>query len=133
VADSALFDSGKADINARAQTLLDGICAILADYADQIQMVRIEGHTDDRPIHTAQFKSNWELSTTRAVNVLKRLLEAAPVGADKLSAVGYGEFHPAADNLSDAGRAQNRRVDFVIETLLAPAEPGLTAQPIPSP
>ncbi|HBM74997.1 MAG TPA: flagellar motor protein MotB, partial [Clostridiaceae bacterium] len=77
---------------------------------------RIEGHTDNRPINNEQFDSNWELSTSRAVNVLRRLLDISKIKPDKFSAVGYGEFHPIADNNTASGRAQNRRVDFIIET-----------------
>ncbi|HBM81310.1 MAG TPA: flagellar motor protein MotB, partial [Clostridiaceae bacterium] len=70
---------------------------------------------DNRPINNKQFKSNWELSTSRAVNVLKRLLEISKLGPEKFSAVGYGEFHPIANNNTATGRTQNRRVDFIIE------------------
>lgn len=116
VSDSVLFDSGKAEITSQAEPLLDRISEILTENADFIKMVRIEGHTDNRPINTKQFDSNWELSTSRAVNVLRRLLETAPLGPDKFSAVGYGEFHPVVDNSNDVNRAKNRRVDFIIET-----------------
>ena len=80
-------------------------------------MVRIEGHTDNRPMHSRQFQSNWELSTSRAVNVLKHLAESSPIEPAKFSAVGYSEFHPIADNRTEAGKAKNRRVDFIIETM----------------
>ena len=116
MADSALFESGRADINSKAEQVLGSISSILTEYADIIKMVQIEGHTDNRPINTGQFKSNWELSTSRAVNVLKQLIEISPLKPEKFSAVGYSEFHPIADNNTAAGRAQNRRVDFVIET-----------------
>jgi chemotaxis protein MotB len=117
VAVSVLFDSGRADINSNAEELLGSISEILSGYADSIKMVRIEGHTDDRPIKTKLFDSNWELSTSRAVNILRRLLEISPLGPEKFSAVGYGEFHPIAENDTAANRAQNRRVDFVVETV----------------
>ena len=77
-------------------------------------MIRIEGHTDDVPISTKQFNSNWALSTSRAVSVLARLLEISEISPDRFSAVGYGEFHPIAGNNTAKGRAQNRRVDFII-------------------
>lgn len=114
--DSALFDSGQATIDPKAEKILNNISNILENYKDSINMVRIEGHTDNRPIHNEQFNSNWELSTSRAVNILKRLLEVSSLGADKFSAVGYSEFHPIADNNTAMGRALNRRVDFIIET-----------------
>jgi len=118
MADSALFDSGRAVIKSDADQLLDNIAAILTEYADFIKMVRIEGHTDNRPINTLQFGSNWELSTTRAVNVLRRLLEISQMEPEKYSAVGYSEFYPIADNDTPEGRALNRRVDFIIETII---------------
>ncbi len=119
MADSALFDSAKAEINPTAGQLLGSISGILTEYMDDIQMVRIEGHTDNRPINTKQFNSNWELSTSRAVNVLRRLLEISPLEPEQFSAVGYSEFYPISDNDTAAGRALNRRVDFIIETVSA--------------
>lgn len=116
MADSALFNPAQAEINPEAEEVLACVSSILIEYGDFIKMVRIEGHTDDRPIKTKQFESNWELSTARAVNVLKRLLEISSLGSKKFSAVGYSEFYPIADNSTEAGRAQNRRVDFIIET-----------------
>ena len=113
---SVLFDSGRAEITHDAEPLLDKISEILTEYADPIKMVRIEGHTDNRPINTKLFDSNWELSTSRAVNVLRRIAETSVLGPEKFSAVGYGEFHPIADNDTSAGRAKNRRVDFIIES-----------------
>jgi chemotaxis protein MotB len=116
-ADSVFFKSGRAEINSNAEPLLGRISEILTEYADSIKMVRIEGHTDNIPMKNKQFDSNWELSTSRAVIVLRRLLEITQLGPDKFSAVGYGEFHPIADNDAAAGRTLNRRVDFIIETL----------------
>ena len=116
MADSALFDPAQAEINPQADEVMECVSDILAEYGSIIQMVRIEGHTDDRPINTKQFNTNWELSTARAVNVLKRLLEISTLGSKKFSAVGYSEFYPIADNATPEGRAQNRRVDFIIET-----------------
>jgi chemotaxis protein MotB len=76
--------------------------------------LRIEGHTDNVPIHTASFDSNWELSTTRATHIARMLIEMHAIDAAKISAAGYAEFHPVADNGTDQGRAQNRRVDIVV-------------------
>ncbi len=116
MADSALFEPAQAEINPDSEQVLASVSTILTEYGDLIEMVRIEGHTDNRPINNKQFSTNWELSTARAVNVLKRLLEISTLGSKKFSAVGYSEFYPIADNETEAGRAQNRRVDFVIET-----------------
>ena len=76
--------------------------------------LRLEGHTDNVPISTAQFPSNWELSTARATNGLKYLLKNFDVDANKISATGYAEFRPIADNATPEGRARNRRVDLVM-------------------
>lgn len=116
VSDSVLFNSGKADINPAAEQLLGRISDIFTAHAGDIEGIRIEGHTDDRPIKNEQFDSNWELSTSRAVNVLRWLAGRSPLGPEKFSAVGYGEFHPIADNGTAENRAKNRRVDFLIET-----------------
>ncbi|WP_455717037.1 OmpA family protein [Anaerosporobacter sp.] len=117
VAASVFFDSGQAEINASSESLLSIISEILVKYDGSTKMIRIEGHTDNRPIKTSQFDSNWELSTTRAVNVLRWLLEESELDPKKLSAVGYSEFYPIANNKTEAGRAKNRRVDFFIEAV----------------
>jgi chemotaxis protein MotB len=76
--------------------------------------LRVEGHTDNMPINSAQFPSNWELSTARATNGLKYLIKHFDVDPDKISATGYAEFRPIADNTTPEGRAKNRRVDLVM-------------------
>jgi chemotaxis protein MotB len=76
--------------------------------------LRIEGHTDNVPIHTAEFDSNWELSTARATHIARILLNLNAIPANRLSAAGYAEFHPVASNETPEGRAENRRVDLVI-------------------
>jgi chemotaxis protein MotB len=76
--------------------------------------LRIEGHTDNVPIHTAEFDSNWELSTARATGIARLFLDMKSIPADRLSAAGYAEFHPVATNDTAEGRAENRRVDLVV-------------------
>ena len=76
--------------------------------------IRVEGHTDNVPIHTAQFPSNWELSTARATFLLQYLISTTQIPAPRLSAVGYGEYRPVASNDTSEGRASNRRVDLVV-------------------
>ncbi len=104
------FESGKA-------TLLPGAADKLRRTADVLKQhgleVRVEGHSDDQPIHTQSFQSNWELSTARATNVLSLLLQTG-FPAVKLSVAGYGPYHPVADNATSSGRAMNRRVDLVV-------------------
>jgi chemotaxis protein MotB len=109
--DSVLFDSGKAIIIENAKVILNNIAKILSEVDKNI---RVEGHTDNRPINTPQFPSNWELSTQRAVNVLKYFIEVNGLAPVRLSAVGYGEYHPVDDNVTAEGRQKNRRVDIVI-------------------
>jgi chemotaxis protein MotB len=108
--DSVLFAKGKADILPQAVTVLNKLSAV---FGGMDNYIRIEGHTDNLPIHTRQFPSNWELSTTRATNVLRFLLDEG-VSGERLSAVGYGEFHPIAPNDNEEDRRKNRRVDIVI-------------------
>ncbi len=76
--------------------------------------LRIEGHTDNVPIHNAEFDSNWELSSARATKIARIFLEMNAMPADRLSAAGYAEYHPVAPNDTPEGRAQNRRVDLVV-------------------
>lgn len=108
--DSVLFDKGKAYLKPEAKIVLQNVGEILKSIDKHI---RIEGHTDDLPINTPQFPSNWELSTTRATNVLRYLLELG-LEPKTLSAVGYGEYHPLVPNENEESRQKNRRVDIVI-------------------
>jgi chemotaxis protein MotB len=112
--DNVLFDSGSADLKNNAREILSKITLAIKTYKDSIEMIRIEGHTDNVQTNTPQFPTNWELSTARAVEVLRFLIETRQVDPDIISAVGYGEYHPIADNNVQAGRDRNRRVDFVI-------------------
>lgn len=107
---SLLFPSGDAVPNELAFTLIDKVAKILAPYENP---VHVEGFTDNLPISTAQFPSNWELSTARAASIV-RMLAMDGVNPGRLAAVGYGEFQPVADNASAEGRARNRRVVLVI-------------------
>lgn len=109
--DSVLFDSGQADLKPAAMAVLARLAETVKGLPNQI---RIEGHTDDRPIRTVRYPSNWELSTARATNVIRYLIEQCGLSPKRLSAAGYGEYRPVADNSSEAGRARNRRVDIVL-------------------
>ncbi|MFY9174732.1 MAG: flagellar motor protein MotB [Peptococcia bacterium] len=108
--DSVLFESSKADILPASRQILSEVGRVLLNTENN---VRIEGHTDNLPINTPRFPSNWELSTSRATNVLRFLIEEG-ISPDRLSAVGYGEYHPIASNDIAEGRQKNRRVDIVI-------------------
>jgi chemotaxis protein MotB len=105
------FDSGSASIKPGAEKAFARVAAILRAHSCEL---RIEGHTDNVPIHTAQFASNWELSTARASGLVRSLVDVYGVSPALLSAAGYAEFHPAASNETSQGRALNRRVDLVI-------------------
>jgi len=84
--------------------------------------LRIEGHSDDQPIHTLQFRSNWELSTARAMAVMQLLVDDSVFDPRKISVVGYGQYRPIADNATPEGRRMNRRVDLVV-VAEAPPQP----------
>ncbi len=105
------FDSGSATLRPAAVPALDRIASILAIRTCRI---RIEGHTDNIPIHSANMASNWELSTARAIELVRLLIVRYNFSPTRLAAAGYAEYHPIASNASAAGRAQNRRVDLVI-------------------
>lgn len=105
------FPSGQADPTTGAQAVLAEIGRVLATVPNA---VRVEGHTDDVPMKTARFASNWELSTARATRVVELLVERANLPAGRLSAAGYAEFRPRVANDSPAHRARNRRVDIVV-------------------
>ncbi|MDD2365589.1 MAG: flagellar motor protein MotB [Desulfuromonadaceae bacterium] len=117
--EAGFFDSGQATIKPEAYDLINTIAEVMTQYNNPL---RLEGHTDNIPISTSQFPSNWELSTARATNGLKYLLKNFDVDANKISATGYAEFRPIAENTTPEGRAKNRRVDLVM--LSADAEHG---------
>ena len=132
------FESGSAQMKSSSEAAFDRIASLLRqrDYR-----LRIEGHTDNAPIHNSQFQSNWELSTSRATEIVRLLIVRDGFGPDRLSAAGYAEYHPVATNLTTAGRGMNRRVDIVIighalaEPALAQAAApvqGATAIPTPT-
>jgi len=105
------FESGSAQMKSTSQAAFDRIAGILRqrDYR-----LRIEGHTDNVPIHNSQFASNWELSTSRATEIVRLLIVREGFSPARLSAAGYAEYHPVAANLTPEGRGINRRVDIVI-------------------
>ncbi len=114
IMESALFDQGSADLKPRALEVLDLVASQLKDRPNH---VRIEGHTDDTPIRTPIYPSNWELSSARATAVVRYYTESHSIPAGRISALGYGEYRPVVPNNSIENRAMNRRVDIVILTM----------------
>jgi chemotaxis protein MotB len=114
ILESALFDKGSAQLKPKAMEVLDLIAEQLEGRPNH---VRIEGHTDDTPINTTVYPSNWELSSARATAVVRYYTENQGIAPDRISALGYGKFRPVAANNSIENRAMNRRVDIVILTM----------------
>jgi chemotaxis protein MotB len=118
-----LFDSGKAKIRSEAFPTLDKVAKVLQENVPQFN-IGIEGHTDNQPIKYSGWKSNWELSTARALSVVHYLVKQKNISPDRLSAIGYGQFHPIATNDTREGRQLNRRVEIVILPQLTKVKEG---------
>jgi len=106
-----LFESGKADLSEEGEATLTEVASVLSTISDR--EFQVAGHTDDVPISSGKFPSNWELSTTRAVEVVK-FLQKMGVKPTNLSAAGYSEYQPTAKNDSEKGKAQNRRIEITL-------------------
>jgi len=111
MSDKILFDPGKDDLKKEGKTALGEVTKILAGI--QGRAFQVAGHTDNVPIKSKKFKSNWELSTARAVNVVRFMVENG-MPAERVSAAGYSEFDPVGDNTADEGRQQNRRIEITL-------------------
>jgi chemotaxis protein MotB len=111
VADKYFFESGLADLKENSRDVLDKIASALLKHPN---MIRIEGHTDNIPIKNLTFPSNWELSASRAINVVKYFIDNHNIKPERISAIGYAENKPVATNDAPEGRAKNRRVDIVL-------------------
>jgi chemotaxis protein MotB len=111
LATDVLFDEGKTELKADGKTAIGEVAAALKGVS--ARRFQVAGHTDTFPIHNKEFASNWELSTARAVAVVKLLVKEG-VKADSLSAAGYAEFDPTQSNTNDKGRAKNRRIEIVL-------------------
>jgi chemotaxis protein MotB len=121
------YESGSATLRPSSENAIDRLAGVLVS---RTEMLRIEGHTDNVPIHNAQFASNWELSTARATDLVKLFIVHYKFAPDRLSAAGYAEYHPLSSNDTPEGRARNRRVDIVI---LAPLQLMDVAVPVSAP
>ncbi len=127
--EAGFYDTGSAELKKDTSTVLDEFIGIVAPHSFH---VRIEGHTDNIPIHSSQFQSNWELSTARATEMVKLFITRYGISPDRPAASGYAEFHPVATNETPEGRAMNRRVDLVILNPSGqgfPGEPTMSAAP----
>jgi chemotaxis protein MotB len=109
--DNVLFASGSATVNGEGQAALGQIAEVIKAFSDR--SFQVEGHTDNVPIKSARFPSNWELSTARALSVVHLMVEKG-VAPGNVSAAGFGEFHPRADNDTPEGRALNRRIEIIM-------------------
>jgi chemotaxis protein MotB len=121
------FNSGEAQLMPGAGDKIKRIAEVLMQYGLDM---RVEGHTDDVPIHNAAFASNWDLSSARAMAVAMMLLNESNVDPKRMSIAGYGQYHPAASNDTPEGRRANRRVDIVVVSTDSPSPtkaPGLSA------
>lgn len=113
VLDRILFDSGKAELKVSSEETLDKVAGILQSKVPK-HMIYVEGHTDNQPIRRSAWRSNWELSTARATEVIHFFSEQKGISPERLAAVGYGEFHPVTENDTAGGRLKNRRVEIVV-------------------
>lgn len=134
ILDRILFDSGEAEIKPQGMQVLRQLAGVLKQYPSR--QVHVIGHTDNVPIRASsrnRFPSNWELSTARATAAVRFLCEQAGIDPRRLGSVGYGEFHPVAENATPEGRAQNRRIAIVIlsEELVGSDAAAKAARPIP--
>jgi chemotaxis protein MotB len=109
--EAGFFSSGSATPHAATLPILHRIAAALGNTS---YLVRIEGHTDNVPIHNDAFDSNWELSSARATRIAHIFVDSKDIAPERISAAGYAEYHPVTANATDAGRAENRRVDLVV-------------------
>ena len=123
-----VFDSGKAVIRPEAYSLLDKVAGILKDDVAAYN-VGIEGHTDNQPIKQSGWKSNWELSSQRALSVLHYLSAKQGIDPERLSAIGYGEYQPVASNETRDGRQLNRRVEIVIMPKMSKVSKDMSGAP----
>ncbi len=126
--EAGFFESGSAEIKSTSQATFDRIANLLRQRECRI---RVEGHTDNVPIHNAQFSSNWELSASRSTEIVRLLIVRDGYSPERLSAAGYAEFHPVASNATVEGRGLNRRVDIVVLRQDAPRPPVSSVSQLP--
>jgi chemotaxis protein MotB len=111
---SAMFESGSAVLEPQAGDIIHQVAGFLLTPAQRTRLLKIEGNTDDVPISTPLYPTNWELSTSRAVAVTRHLSEHDGIEPNRLAAIGFSQYHPFVPNKSDENRLLNRRVDIVV-------------------
>lgn len=119
LSDKSYYNSGSAELRPETETILDEIYSFLRKNSN---LIRVEGNTDNVPIHTSEYPTNWELSAARAIGVVRYLVEHDGLDPTRVSAAGYGEFRPRVPNDNDADRQSNRRVDIVLLNATTPSE-----------
>ena len=119
IADNILFDSGKADIKPESRELLDKLTKLITSFENNII---VEGHTDNVPMSSSRYATNWDLSVHRATSVVHYFIQQKQIPPERLSAAGYGEYRPIAPNDTAENRALNRRVNILIEASLGGGE-----------
>jgi chemotaxis protein MotB len=140
LATDILFPAGSATLSREGQKAIASVASVLASIADR--QFQVSGHTDDQPIHTAQFPSNWDLGAARAISVVQ-LLTKSGLAPERVSAASYAEYQPADTNRTTEGRAANRRIEIVVVPDLSSlpgygelsklGTPGATPAPAPAP
>ena len=129
MADQILFDTGQAEVNERGKKVLAGVAQSVAQLPYSIQ---VAGHTDSTRVVTPatqeRFPTNWELSATRATNVVRFLQERGKIPGQRLAAVGFAEFRPAGSNATEEGRAKNRRIEILLQPRKGGDDPGSKVQ-----
>jgi chemotaxis protein MotB len=112
--DRVLFDLAQADLKPAGESLLSIVGGVLQRHVGSFTQIQVEGHTDNIPINTGRFASNWELSSARATSVVRFLQDSAAIEARRLSATGYAEYHPVDVADTVEGRARNRRIELLV-------------------
>ncbi|WP_114571994.1 flagellar motor protein MotB [Exiguobacterium flavidum] len=116
IRDRALFSPGQATVTGQSREIAAGMSRLLAEAGER--QIQVSGHTDNIPIRTAKYPSNWELSTDRAISFMRTLLENKSLSPRQFTVSGYGEYRPLATNTTEAGRSQNRRVEVIVRPLV---------------
>lgn len=111
--DPSNFKSGSADLGEKGKEIIEDISTIIKSRGDL--KIRVEGHTDDVPIKSARYNSNWELSSSRALSIVEELSAKTGIMPQNMSAVGFGEHRPLVPNINEENRAQNRRIQIFVD------------------